>query len=137
MQNNFFKNCVKGFVIAALSGVALVFLAGLICMYTEDPRVMIKPLGIAALYLSAIIGGIVAAKINKIQGLLTGSVVGGMFALFVGLLSLILRDGNDKMGFVTVVMFLLIVPAGSVGGFLGVPTKSKRKKYAHTPPRRR
>ncbi len=129
LQTDFLKNCVKGMLISILSSVVLLFVFGWICYTREDPSILLGILGRVALYLSVFIGGFFASRFNREKGLLSGLATGGAFMLFVIMLSLFLRSGDEPLRFMTWVMFLLIALVGTVGGYLGVPSgKRKRKK---------
>ncbi len=128
MQTDFFKNCIKGLLASLLASVILLFVFTWICYTREDPSMMISILGMVALYLSAFIGGFIASRFNRQNGLLSGLATGGVFMLVVIMLSFILRSGKESVGFVTWLLFLLITVVSAVGGYLGVPSGKKRRR---------
>ena len=128
MQTEFWKNSVKGFLVSILSSAVLLLVFGWICFTREDPAALSGILGRTALYLSAFLGGFFASRFNREKGLLSGLTAGGAFMLFVVMLSLFLRSGNEPVKFMTWVMFLLILLVGTAGGYLGVPSGKKRKR---------
>lgn len=128
LQTEFWKNSVKGFLVSILSSAVLLLLFGWICYTREDPAALAGILGRIALYLSAFLGGFFASRFNREKGLLSGLTTGGVFMLFVVMLSLFLRSGNEPIKFMTWVMFLLILLVGTAGGYLGVPSGKRRKK---------
>lgn len=128
MQTGFLKNSVKGFLAAIFSSGILLLLFGWICYTREDPSALAGILGRVALYISAFLGGFLAARFNREKGLLSGLATGGAFMLFVALLSMILRGENEPVKFMTWIMFLLILLVGTVGGYLGVPSGKKKKR---------
>ena len=127
MQAGFIKNVVKGFLVAALTSVVLLFVFGWICGTQEDPEGLIGILGRAALYVSALAGGFAAARFNREKGLICGLSAGGGLMLTVMLISLFLR-GDSPMGMLVWTMFLFIPLVAAVGGYIGIPQKKKRKK---------
>ena len=128
LQTEFWKNSVKGLLVSILSGAVLLLLFGWICYMREDPSALLGILGRAALYISAFLGGFFASRFNREKGLLSGLATGGAFMLFVVMLSMFLRSGNEPIKFMTWVMFLLILLVGTAGGYLGVPSGKRRKK---------
>ena len=128
MQINFFKNCVKGFLSSVLAGALLILLFGYICYTREDPDLLLKPLGLTALYVSSLCGGFVSSRFNKEQGLLSGAATGGIFALFILVISFILRSEGEAVGFLGWILYLAVAFAGAVGGYIGKPSAKKRRK---------
>ena len=128
LRAEFFKNSIKGVLVSILSGAVLLLLFGWICFSRADPSALTGILGRAALYISAFLGGFFAARFNREAGLLSGLLTGGIFMLFVIMLSLFLRGGSEPIGFMTWIMFLLVALLGGVGGYLGTPNGKKRKR---------
>lgn len=128
LRGDFFKNSIKGVLVSILSSAVLLLLFGWICFSRADPSALTGILGRAALYISAFLGGFFAARFNRETGLLSGLLTGGIFMLFVIMLSLFLRGGSEPMGFMTWIMFLLVALLGGVGGYLGTPNGKKRKR---------
>ena len=128
LSKELFKNSVKGFLISLGSGIVLILILGYICYTRHDPDALIAPLGLTALYLSALAGGIAAARFNKTDGLLSGAVSGLCFMLFIILMALFMRDGESGVGLITWLLYLLTVIVSAVGGRFGVHNKRKKKK---------
>jgi len=129
LNSLFFKNCVKGFIASIISAILLVFVFGYFCYTSKDPDSLINLVSMAVLYIGAFVGGFLSSRFNRGMGLLSGAVTGGIFMLFVVVLSLISSNNVGEGGFVRWIMFLLIVVISSVGGYIGIPKSKKRKKH--------
>lgn len=129
MQISFWKNGVIGFLSAVLVSALLLLLFGWLCVTREDPEQLIGILGSVALYVSAAVGGFVAARFNKKDGLLSGLVSGGALMLLVIVLSFILREGQERATVLNWIMFFIIPAVSAFGGYVGIPSGKKRKKH--------
>ena len=129
LQAVFFKNCVKGFLASVALGVGLLFLFGWICYAREDPVELMGVFAKLTLYISALAGGFVAAKLNSGKGVFSGVASGALFMLFTVILALFLQSGQSPVSPMTWVMFLSLAIAGAVGGYIANPKgKTKRRK---------
>ena len=127
MQKELLKNGVKGFLVSIGTSVLLIFLFGYICYLQEDPRGLFAALGLTALYVSAVVGGISAALFNKSNGLTVGAISGLLFMLFVVIVSFFLRPANETIGVLGWVLYIAILAVSVVGGLL-IKKPSKRRK---------
>ena len=101
---------------------------GYICFTRQDPETLFKPLGMAALYISAFAGGFASARFNKENGLPVGALTGVLLMLFVLIISFFLRQANESIGLVGWLLYALIALAGALGGRVGIPSAKRRKR---------
>ncbi len=131
MQIDFLKNSVKGFLASVLLIILLLLGLGYVCYMSEDPSAPMGWMGKTILFVSALVGGFIAAKFNKGMGLVSGAATGGMLMLVVMLLSLMMSEGGISLG--GWLSYLLIPVVAAAGGYaaqnLGKNGK-RRKKYS-------
>ncbi len=86
---------------------------------------MLLPVNITALCIGAFAGAVVCGVIRKQKGLVYGAVCSG--AIFVVFAGLSLAAGAVP-GAETLLRLAVMVPAGALGGAVGVNLKKKRKR---------
>lgn len=126
-ERGIFFCALKAQIAFVISGLILVLVFCAIAYATSDPNSIIKPLSITALYLSAAMGGISAARISG-GSLLSGFISGVITALTVLLLSYIpiYKSGMDTV--TSLILNAFIIPAATVGAFAGKPRAKNSKK---------
>ncbi len=116
--------------IAIALGLLLLLLATALLLTTKDPDRYHTAAGLAALYLAALLGGMIATRCHRRQApLLCGLGLTLLFSLLLLLVSLILPDaGHAYTGALRVGLYALLFPAAEVGALLGAREK---KRQAH------
>ena len=130
MQMENVKKGVKGFIGSVLTGVVLLFLIGYICYKGEDMTKYIGLLGKVILFASAFLGGVIACFGKKEFSLLPSLISGLFFMLFILIISFMLKDSGEKIGFYNWIMYLAIPLASIIGGIVfGRTSKKKKRKH--------
>ncbi len=124
------KNSLLGCGIALLSAAALLFVSSAICYMSKDPHSLVFPLGLLTLYLSALIGGIAAVRLNKSDAFICGSVCGGLLALFFLFLTVFFPDADSSKFPLPVVLVLRILTVFFciLGAWLGMKRKIRPRR---------
>ncbi len=126
-ERGIFFCALKAQIAWVISSVALLLIFCAVAFATSDPNSIIKPLSLTALYISAAVGGICAARLSG-GSLLSGFISGIITALAVFLLSLIpiyksgMNTGN------ALILNAFIIPAAAIGAFVGKPRAKNSKK---------
>ena len=121
------RGAAQGLCFSLCCAIALLLLFSLVCYMMPDPDQHLTLFGLAALYLSALIGGIAAGrKSGIIGGLLSGVLLCAVILLASSF------KGNEpaqlSLG-ITVLLYVLVPAAGTMGGFLsGIRRKSAKRK---------
>lgn len=118
-----------------LSALLLALIGAIVCICSADPHALILPVGLIALYLSALIGGWITIRHHKSSPLPCGALCGAMMLLLLVLASLFFDKGEDG-GFSLGISLLLraLVPFFSIlGARMGlkrrsVPRRTKGKR---------
>ena len=118
-----------GLAAFAVSSLATALAASVIAYATPDPGKYVFPLGLAALYLSAVVGGFVARKRNGGLSLLTGALC-GLSEVAAALLLSLLIPTSASTGLSPAAVFCTRLP---VVGFsvLGAYLASAERKKKH------
>ena len=128
------QTAFRGSVISVLVGVVGALLVSLlllsmfsIVMTIRDlPSVVILLLACVSIAGGAFVGGMVAARLIRNRGLLTGAVTGLTFFLILYLTGLIMHQaGMDVWLLVKVAVAML---AGGIGGITGVNMRKRRTR---------
>ena len=115
-------------------GIALVLLlvSCAIIVSFDDPDKVIKPVTLAILYLSALMGGITADRLSG-DGVASGAVSGIISSVIVLLLSFIPFPASVFDATTSIICVLLMIPSSVLGSVLGrkkskKPNSFKKKK---------
>ena len=115
-------------------GIALVLLlvSCAIIVSFDDPDKVIKPVTLAILYLSALMGGISAVRLSG-DGVASGAVSGIISSVIVLLLSFIPFPASVFDATTSIICVLLMIPSSVLGSVLGrkkskKPNSFKKKK---------
>ena len=112
--------------ITALTALLLVTAAALVLYNSPDPTALISPVSAALLAVSALIGGMVAGKLNR-NGPVTASLVcGGLTAVLLILISLIFAGKGDLLAWG---MRLSVLPLHLAGGIITRPPTHTAGKH--------
>ena len=112
--------------VTALTALLLVTVAVLVLYNSPDPTALISPVSAALLAVSALIGGMVAGKLNRNGPVAASLVCGGLTAALLVLISLVFEGKGDLLSWG---MRIGILPLHLPGGIL---TRPKPKAPTHT-----
>ncbi len=112
--------------ITALTALLLVTAAALAVYRTTDPTAWITPASAAVLAVSALVGGILAGRLNRSSPVSASLVCGGLTAALLILLSLCLGGKGDLLAWVGRVS---VLPLHLLGGIL---TRPRPQAPTHT-----
>ena len=123
------KFSLYGVIAFIISALITSLAASLIAYSTPDPGSSLLPIGLAALYVSALIGGFVAYKFHRGLTLITGLFCGlGCIAVSL-LLSLLIPGQTGDFSPLTVFLSRLpVIPCSVLGSFLASAKPRRRKK---------
>lgn len=121
---------LRGLGVCFLSAIILLFAVSAFVYSLPDPNRYIAPAALIVLYVSAMIGGCAAVKINGGSALLCGLATGGMFAASLFALSLFMNDALsvDRGVALSVGLRAVIVATAVLGAYAGVQNKRKKPK---------
>ena len=117
------------------SALIMLLISCAVCVGLDDPDKAVKPICLAILYLSGMIGGFAAVKLSS-DGLIT-SVVSSLFSAILLLLFAFLpftESGFDTT--TSVLCAFLIIPASVLGSILGRKKESGKKVISKMQKRR-
>lgn len=118
-ENSFIRGIIKGTLISVISTLfLLVFMAILMVIFDFSPKVYNFAYEFIAA-ISLVFGSIVAAKINKRKGWISGLIVGVVFFIFIILLGSII-NGRLYLSSVEGYKLLIILSLSTISGILGV-----------------
>lgn len=121
-ENNGIKNIFIGVGISILFTLVLLIVFSIILTYTNVQESVINPVIMVITAISILFGSSIGnAKIRK-NGLLNGGFVGGMYIIFIYLISSIL-NWRFSLNVQSVIMIIISVLFGILGGIIGVNRK--------------
>ncbi len=113
---------IRPILIGAVVGVVCCLLMLLLfaaVMAAQDiPQMAVTPLAVIAAAFGAFVGGLVAAKVAGVRGLVYGAACGAVLFLLVMIAGFI--ELKDIRGIYALVKFAVMVGCGAVGGIIGV-----------------
>ena len=112
--------------VTALTALLLVTVAALVLYNSPDPTALISPVSAALLAVSALIGGMVAGKLNRNGPVAASLVCGGLTAALLVLISLVFEGKGDLLSWG---MRIGVLPLHLLGGIL---TRPKPHSPTHT-----
>jgi hypothetical protein len=113
--------------VTVLSGAVFITAAAFAAYHSPDPTALIAPLSAVALALAALTGGMTAGKLNPTRPMGAGLLCGGLTAVLLTVLSLLL--GGNAGGFFPWLMRIGVIPLHLLGGVIVRP---RQKTPAHT-----
>lgn len=123
---NLAASVLIGMLAALIAAAAALLIFSAAAMKFDDPDKVSSVFGVAALLISALVGGFAAARAHGDHGLSTGALVGLAIVLLVAVASLI---AGTK---ISTLMFGITAPVAvltaALGGVAGAGKKSKPKK---------
>ncbi len=124
-----FAHLARALLFTAGIGALLSVIASLIAYFTPDPDRWVRPLGLGASFLTALLGGMVTARIHKSSALLCGLLHGCACTVLMLLTALLLK--SLASGYTPMVSCLLhtgFFLCSVAGAYLGLPRVGKSKK---------
>lgn len=116
---------LKGTVIGLIVTFIIIFICAFIFTLRDISESAATPMSGCAVGIGALIGGFVASKSHKKQGLMIGAATGVALFLIMLLVSLFVSKGGFTVA--TPIRLLISVTAAAIGGILGVNMGKKRK----------
>ena len=114
------QKCLRSLLFTVGIGASALLICSLAAYFTADPASWTHPLGIGALALTALLGGVAAGRIHGKAPLTAGGINGLLLLLLTLLLSLFFREAPVAGS--TVAPWLLrlsILPLSAAGALLG------------------
>lgn len=112
--------------VTVLSGAIFITAAAFAAYHSPDPTALTTPLSAVALALAALTGGMTAGKLNPTCPLGASLLCGGLTAILLTLLSLVMEGAG---GLIPWLMRLGMIPLHLLGGIF---TRPRRKAPTHT-----
>lgn len=109
-------------IAVAVMALLLCAVSGLLTMTSGVPYSVLPYILLAVPGCGALVGGYIAAAINKSRGLILGLICGGI--LFIILFAVGLGTG-ENIGLMTLLRLLVLTVCGILGGIKGVNKKEK------------
>ena len=130
------RGATRGLIWSIILAAVLLVLFSLFCYMMPDPDKYLSTFGLAALYICALVGGIVAGKRSGIAG---GLVSGLLLTAVVLIASTFKESSADASSPVIAALLYVLIPlTGGIGGFIsGFSGKNQKRKKVHTPPKRK
>ncbi len=120
----------KGFAVSVIAAAVLIFVVSAVAYSAGDPDSVIRPLALAALYISCAVGGIVSARLSGEHGAvaaLVSAAAGLMLLICVIFLSFIPTAAPDRAlsPALSVALHALIVAVSAACGMIFRPKKKR------------
>lgn len=121
---------VSGILISVAVILLLSIIVSAIIYQTDDPAIYVAPAAYSVLYVSALMGGFMAARFNKKSALLCGLIVGCGLILLTFIISLTIpKELSTDYGIIeNISLRLAIIVCSIIGAFIGVSDRSTVKK---------
>ena len=119
--------------ITLVLGLCLLLLATALLLSTKDPDRYHSTVALPILYLTALLGGMIATRIaHRHAPFVCGVSTGVLLVVLFSLLALILPDSQSAVGtgYITFFLRLVVIPASMLGAFWGAREK-KQKRHRH------
>lgn len=130
------RGAARGLIWSVIVAAVLLIFFSLLCYMMPDPDKHLSAFGLAALYISALIGGIAAGKRSGVVG---GLVSGLLLTAVILIGSAFKESGTDTYSPVVASLLYVFVPlAGGAGGFFaGLSGRNQKRKKVHAPKRKK
>lgn len=132
------KNSVISVVIGMIVSIALLIVFALVSYSNPDPDKLVFPLALIALYVGAVVAGIITAKRNGEKILFGGLITGLVYLLMIFMLSLIpeeLEFVSKISGLYSVIAHAALIFAAIAGSFFGRKKEAKKPSMKHRIPK--
>ncbi len=120
-----YKCIILGTAIGLITSFVFILLMAILFTSLDLAIELAHPMSSIACGMGAFIGGFTTSKLCKSKGLINGSLTGAFIFLFLMLLSLIISDGSVTI--MTLIRFIIIICASSIGGILGLNALVKKR----------
>ena len=121
---------LKGLLAALIAAAAALLIFSAVAMKFDEPDRIAPVFGVAALLVSALVGGIVTSRAHGERGLSSGAIFGLSLVLIIAVAALI---AGAK---ISTVMFAISAPVAvltsALGGIIGVGGKKKPRRRRAT-----
>lgn len=121
MSKNF-VNIIKGVFIAVIFTLIFIFIFSLLLTYTNVSESFITPVIIVITAISIFIGSSIGNIKLKKNGLINGTLIGGIYLLSIYLLSGIINK-NFGLSMQSIIIIIAGMLCGMFGGIIGVNKK--------------
>ena len=130
MPKGFFRCSLAGAVTVMAIGTVLAVVLAFVIYKTADPTRYITPAALSALYISSLLGGFAAARLNKGSALLCGLTTGALLLATTFIISLPISENmSAEYNLINAVALRAAVLVCSIiGAFIGVSKKTTDKK---------
>lgn len=130
------RGAARGLIWSVIVAAVLLIFFSLLCYMMPDPDKHLSAFGLAALYISALVGGISAGKRSGIVG---GLVSGLLLTALILIGSAFKESGADTFSPVIASLLYVLVPlTGGAGGFIaGFFGNNQKRKKVHAPKRKK
>jgi putative membrane protein, TIGR04086 family/integral membrane protein, TIGR04097 family len=133
------KNCALSTAIAILTAGILLLIFAVIAYSNHDPDRLAFPLSLAALYIGALAGGIIASRRTKARTLFCGAISGLMYLFVIFTISLAVSGGNDVRtaidGVNSVIAHAAVAAVSIAGAVIGADRKRGNSAKKHKIPK--
>ena len=125
------RSSALGLAASMICAAISLLIGAAICYFAPDPNKYIIPVGIIAIYLSAMVGGFVSRRLQGGDTLLSGGICGALLMLAFLFFTLFFEkeDGDIFSTGVSLILRATVIAASILGAFIG----SRQRKA----PRRR
>lgn len=117
-----FSNIIKGVIISIIFTLIFLFIFSIMLTYTNISESFIAPVIIVITAISIFIGSSIGNIKMKKNGLLNGSLIGGIYLLAIYLLSGIMNQ-NFLLSTQSIIIIVAGMICGMFGGIIGVNKK--------------
>lgn len=132
------RNCIVSVVIGIIVSIVLLIIFAIVSYSNVDPDKLIFPLSLAALYIGAVVCGIITAKKNGEKIFFCGLVSGFIYLVMIFMVSLI----PEESGFISkmtdpqsIIAHLAVIIAVIFGSVIGTKRTAKKPSMKHKIPR--
>ena len=121
---------LRGLAVAMLCCTVLLFLVSVAIYSTSDPNRFVTPAALSVLYISALLGGFTAAKLNRGSALLCGTLTALFFLVVLFLPSFLMDASLSAERSIPLALGLRGIAVGIsiLGAYIGVSNKKKKPK---------
>ncbi len=123
------KNCFIGMCIAIAVGFILLLIMSALALSFEDPDMSVGGMALAALYISALVGGFASVRMNSGEALLCGALVGAMLNVALVVISLFFRGGDPEgFGVGELLTRGAVILMSVLGAYMGLHKKKRKRR---------
>ncbi len=120
---------IGSLAVSALTSLFLLFIFAMGLRSAADPRELAAPFALGALYAGAFAGGAFCGRLLG-AGPLSGTLSGGAYCLLVFLAGIRIKSSGGRSAWLTSLLLIGIVAAGTAGAYL---TQNRKRKNRRVP----